>query len=112
MLYDVEGSRTRLTHPDGALFAFAHDGLGRLGRVLDQADVYTIDDYVIRYVYKPNGRRHAAVRGAGFVGFTTVFQYDAGLRPRAMVNDLPTPGSDMAVGLAYNPAGQTPRMVR
>jgi hypothetical protein len=32
-----------------------------------------IDDYVMRYWYKPEGGRHAGVHGAGDAGFTTLY---------------------------------------
>ena len=80
-LYNVENNRTRLTHPDGAFFPYVHDGLGRLAMLLDRASVQTVDDYVIRYVFKPEGGVHVAVRGAGNAGFSTIFYHDAMLRP-------------------------------
>ena len=58
----------------------------------------SIDDYVIRYWYKPEGPRHAAVRGAGNAGFTSVFYYDALQRPIAHYNPY------VNIGLGYNPA--------
>jgi len=61
---------------------------------------------VIRYWYKNEGPRHAAVRGAGLVGFTTVYYYDRLNRPEAIINDLPFPGADSSIGLSYNPANQ------
>jgi YD repeat-containing protein len=103
--FDREGHRTALVHPDGATFGYYRDAAGRLGS-LYQNGLSTIDDYVVRYWYKPEGPVHAAVRGAGSAGFTTVYYYDAVQRPSAILNDLPVAGADMSIGLTYNPAGQ------
>jgi RHS repeat-associated protein len=104
--HDDAGNRVRLTHPDGAAFGYSYDPLGRMTQVLDNPALASIDDYVIRYWYKPEGPRHAAVRGASPAGFTTVFYYDGLRRPTAISNDLPTAGSDLNIGLSYNPASQ------
>jgi RHS repeat-associated protein len=104
--HDDAGNLARLTHPDGVHFGYGYDALGRMTLVHDNAAVGSLDDYVIRYWYKPEGGRHAAVRGAGSVGFTTVFYYDALQRPIAAYNDLPTLGNDVNMGYSYNPASQ------
>jgi RHS repeat-associated protein len=104
--HDDAGNLARLTHPDGVNIGYGYDSLGRLTSVLDNPAFSSIDDLVIRYWYKAEGGTHAAVRGAGSVGFTTVFYYDALNRPVAAYNDLPTPGNDVNIGLSYNPASQ------
>ena len=105
-LHDEAGNRVRITHPGGAAFAYRYDALGRMNTVLDNPAAASSDDYVVRYWYKPDGPRHAAVRGAGLAGFTTTSYYDALQRPEAMHNDLPAAGADVSFGFAYNPAGQ------
>jgi YD repeat-containing protein len=104
--HDEAGSRARITHPDGAAFGYAHDALGRVTTVHDHAAPASLDDYVIRYWYKPEGPRHAAVRGTGSAGFTTIFYYDALQRPEAIHNDLPPDGADVSFTFGYNRAGQ------
>ena len=52
------------------------------------------------------------MRGAGSVGFTTIFYYDPVQRPAAIINDLPVAGADMSIGLTYNPAGQIRQLSR
>jgi YD repeat-containing protein len=105
-LYDSGGNRTRLTHPDGAVFGFGYDGLGRMNLVHDDAVIGQVDDYLIRYTYNAQGNRFAAVRGAGLIGFTTATYYDNVQRPSAIINELPGTTNDMSVSLSYNPAGQ------
>jgi len=98
--HDDAGNLVRLTHPDGVHFGYGYDSLGRMTLVHDNAGIGHIDDYVIRYWYKPEGGRHAAVRGAGSAGFTSVFYYDALQRPVAFYSPY------VNIGLGYNPAGQ------
>jgi RHS repeat-associated protein len=105
-LYDSGGNRTRLTHADGAVFGFGYDGLGRMNLVHDDAAIGQVDDYVVRYTYNAQGRRFAAVRGAGLIGFTTATYYDNVQRPTGIINELPGTANDMSVSLSYNPAGQ------
>jgi YD repeat-containing protein len=104
--YHGDGGRLwRLTHPDGANFYYGYDGLGRMTAVLENPNIASIDDYVIRYWYKPEGPRHAAVRGAGTAGFTTISYYDSLQRPTVLADDFPA-AADMVVELPYNPASQ------
>jgi RHS repeat-associated protein len=111
-LYDADGNRTRLTHPDLAVFGFDHDGLGRMTLAHDKAVAATTDDYIIRYWYRSSGRRQSAVRGAGSIGFSTTYYYDAALRLATLANTLPFPGTGLVLDLDYNPAGQIVRFVR
>jgi RHS repeat-associated protein len=109
--YDREGNRTALVHPDGATFGYYRDAAGRLGS-LYQNGLGHMDDYVVRYFYKPEGPLHAAVRGVGGAGFTTIFYHDPVQRPFVTINDLIPDGADMTTALYYNPAGQIRRMDR
>ena len=102
--HDDAGNRVRLTHPDGAAFGFGHDALGRTPLIHDNPALASLDDYVVRYWYKPEGPRHAAVRGAGVAGFTTVSWYDALQRPESINNDLPADGADVSFSFGYNAA--------
>jgi RHS repeat-associated protein len=54
----------------------------------------------------PTSRKARATRRCGGAGFSTVYYYDPLLRPELIANDLPAPGADVNVGLAYNRAGQ------
>ena len=72
----------------------------------------SLDDYVVRYWYRPEGTRNAAVRGVGSAGFTSIYYYDRVQRPWVIANDLPFPGADVATELRYNPAGQIVRLDR
>ena len=104
--YDVDGNRTRLTHPGSIAFGYAYDRLRRMTLVHDKATAASSDDYIIRYWYRESGPRQAAVRGAGSIGFGTNYYYDGALRLSTLASDLPFPGADVVIDLAYNPAGQ------
>ena len=109
--YDVD-SLFRITHPDGASFAFHHDGLGRMTTVFDNPPGSSLYDNVIRFYYRPDGPRHAVVRGSGLGGFLTVFYPDFVQRPGGIVNDLPGTAGDMSIAVTYNPAGQIDQLAR
>jgi RHS repeat-associated protein len=104
-LYDADGNRTRLTHADGAAFGYAHDPLGRMTMHYEINAAPGIDDHIIRYWYDPAGNRLSAVRGAGSIGFYTIWYRDPVERPSIVANDLPV-AADMVIELAYNPASQ------
>jgi YD repeat-containing protein len=101
--HDDAGNLWRLTHPDGANFYHSYDALGRMTQLLDGPST-SVDDYVVRYGYRAEGPRYAAVRGAGVPGFTSVYYYDALQRPVAISNDFAAAGTDVAILLGYNPA--------
>jgi RHS repeat-associated protein len=111
-LYDSDGNRTRLTHPDLAAFGFDYDGLDRMMLAHDKAVAATTDDYIIRYWYRSSGPRQSAVRGAGTLGFSTTYCYDEALQLSTLANTLPFPGTGLVLDLDYNPAGQITRYVR
>jgi RHS repeat-associated protein len=102
----------RISHPDGSGFAFHYDGLGRMTHLFDNPAGSSLYDNVIGYHYRQDGPRHAAVRGSGLAGFTTVYYPDFVQRPGSILNDLPGTADDMSIGLAYNPAGQIEQLNR
>jgi RHS repeat-associated protein len=53
--------------------------------------------------YDDLGRRASLTRGNGTV---TGYGYDAASRLATLLNDFPAAGSDLTIGMAYNPAGQ------
>ena len=111
--YSYHGdSLFRISHPDGSGFAFHHDGLGRMTHLFDNPAGSSLCDNVIGYHYRQDGPRHAAVRGSGLAGFTTVYYPDFVQRPGSILNDLPGTADDMSIGLAYNPAGQIEQLNR
>ncbi|HEX9964411.1 MAG TPA: hypothetical protein VGB04_05450, partial [Allosphingosinicella sp.] len=79
----------RISHPDGSGFAFHYDGLGRMTHLFDNPAGSSLYDNVIGYHYRQDGPRHAAVRGSGLAGFTTVYYPDFVQRPGSILNDLP-----------------------
>ena len=104
--YAADGTRTGLTHPDGAAFAYYYDALGRVTALLDNPAATSLDDYVVRYWYNAAGSRSGIVRGAGAGGFTTVYYRDPIERPTTIANDLPGTANDAPIELAYNAASQ------
>ncbi|HYD36076.1 MAG TPA: hypothetical protein VEA60_00585, partial [Allosphingosinicella sp.] len=106
--HDDSGNRIRLTfaYPENVAFGFAYDALGRMTAVHEQASAGHLDDYIVRYWYKPEGPRHAAVRGAGSVGFTTTHYYDPLGRLDSMHSTVPAAAASLSLAFAYNPAGQ------
>ncbi|HYD38570.1 MAG TPA: hypothetical protein VEA60_13220 [Allosphingosinicella sp.] len=79
--HDADGHRTRLTHPaGGAVFGYLYDGVGRMIAAHEKASPASLDDYLVRYWYKPSGDRRTAVRGGGSWGFDTSHYYDAAMR--------------------------------
>ena len=111
--YSYQGeSLFRIIHPDGASFAFHHDGLGRMSHLFDNPANTGLYDNVIGFYYRPDGQRHAMVRGSGLAGFTTVYQPDFVQRPGTILNDLPYAANDMSIALTYNPAGQIDQLTR
>jgi YD repeat-containing protein len=55
-LYDLDGNRTGIIHPDGSLFPYEYDGLGRFLRVREFGDA------LVTFTYDAAGRRSAARR--------------------------------------------------
>jgi RHS repeat-associated protein len=103
--YNKDGSRERIVHPDGAAFGYLNDALGRVTHHYELNAAPGIDDHVVRYWYNRAGNRSAVVRGAGSIGFYTIFYRDAVERLTILANDFPL-AADMVVELGYNPASQ------
>ena len=109
--YDAAGNRTgfAFVNPGYVQFGFVYDGLGRMIQAHEHKPPGSLDDLIVRYWYNPMGSRQAAVRGANSGGFSTTWYRDALGRPEILANDLPWPGADLTVELAWNPASQIVR---
>ncbi|HEX8225545.1 MAG TPA: hypothetical protein VF605_17155 [Allosphingosinicella sp.] len=103
--YNKDGSRERIVHPDGAAFGYLSDALGRVTHHYELTAAPGIDDHVVRYWYNRAGNRSGVVRGAGAIGFYTVFYRDPVERLTLLANDFPL-AADMVFELGYNPASQ------
>jgi RHS repeat-associated protein len=100
--YDLNGARTRLTHPDGQSVEYNRDGLGRIYTV-----VMNGSDQLLHPQYDALGRASALYRlnGANWSSPTT-FVYDGLSRLTSLTHDPAGSGYDVTTGLGYNPASQ------
>ena len=98
-LYDAEGNRTRITHPDGNYFLYAYDGMDRLTGILENGSTS-----VISQTYGIDGRRQALNRGASVAA--TSFGYDGVGRLTSLSNNLQGTAYDDSRTFTYNPASQ------
>jgi RHS repeat-associated protein len=96
-LYDRDGNRIRITHPDTSFFTYEHDGLNRFLRVRENGG-----DPLVAFAYDAPGRRSGLTSG----GTSSSFGYDAVGRIERLSYDLAGTGGDQTIGLTYNPAGQ------
>ena len=94
-VYDRNGNRTRLTHPDGTHVDYAYDGLDRATTITQGATT------IAGLTYNNRGARAALSQGV-----TTSYGYDNIGRPNALGHDLSGSPSDVTYGYAYTPASQ------
>lgn len=99
-VYDAEGNRVRITHPDGVYFIYEYDGLNRMTRVLENGAAE-----LERVAYDPQGRRSALARSGG-AGAPTLYSYDPISRLSQVTHDLIGTSADLSFSFAYNPANQ------
>ena len=96
-LYDRNGNRTRITHPDGSYFNRWHDGLNRPTAIIENGAAM-----VVWQTYRPAGERDLVVR----VGAGTGHVHDAIGRLAVLGQDFAGPLQDLSWTLARNPASQ------
>jgi YD repeat-containing protein len=94
-LYDSEGNRTRITHPDDNYFTYETDGLGRPTWIRENGG-----QPLNAYTYDRAGRRATSGWGA------TTYGYDHAGRLQSLSHDLVGTSRDIDLGFTYNPAGQ------
>ena len=107
LVYDANGNRTRITHPDGAFFSYAYDGVNSLSRICEnEANCELSTTPIISATYNQRGRREQIARGASVS--TTGYGYDAITRLTSVSQNLDggSTGSDVAQTFTLNPAGQ------
>jgi RHS repeat-associated protein len=97
-LYDADGVRTRITHPDGTYFSADLDGLGRQTAIRENGGTA-----LASFVYDALGRRASVTRSSGSV---TSFGYDGASRLSSLGHDLAGTVHDLALTFSYNPASQ------
>ncbi|WAC59617.1 RHS repeat-associated core domain-containing protein [Brevundimonas sp. SL130] len=100
--YDLNGARTRITHPDGQYVNYHRDGLGRIGSTDLNNTVglfHALFDALGRpwLLYRENG---------GYWGGATSYDYDGLSRLTSLTHDPVGTGYDVTTGFGYNPASQ------
>ena len=95
-LYDGEGNRVRVTHPDGSFFTYEYDGLERFVRVRENGG----DPLAIAAYDSPGRLVRSGWAAAADYG------YDPAGRLSILSHDLAGTSGDHVIGLSYNPAGQ------
>jgi RHS repeat-associated protein len=94
--YSPDGTRSRITWPDGATVTLGLDGIDRMTSV----SVNGIQ--IAAMAYDVAGREASEARGA----VTTTFGYDGLSRLASLSDDLAGTSADLTTTFAYNPAGQ------
>jgi RHS repeat-associated protein len=96
-LWDGDGNRIRITHPDGPFFTYDYDGLGRSLRVHEGQW-----DPLVTFAYDSAGRRSGLTSG----GTASSYAYDPAGRLQTLTHDLAGTSADQVFALTYNAAGQ------
>jgi RHS repeat-associated protein len=96
-LYDADGNRIRLTHPDGNYFWTQFDGLDRPYNFFWHT---TSDWWLETITYDSLGRRGSANRGNTPISYA----YDGASRLSGLGYDFAGTTNDLSTTLAYNPA--------
>ncbi len=105
--YDLEGNRTRITHPDGVYFSYNRDGLNRtctLGENAAAPACNTTDTNAYLVMHYSNEGRRAGITRAG--GAVTSYATDNALRLESFSQDFAFSANDLTNGFGYNPASQ------
>jgi RHS repeat-associated protein len=101
-LYDADGNRTRVTHPDGNYTAYGYDGLDRPSSILRSGTAT-----VVGYTYDSAGRR-STFNG----GISTSYGYDPAGRLNSLTNNLPASTYNNQWSFTFNPGGQIASQAR
>lgn len=102
-LYDADGNRTRITHPDGNYFTYDHDGLDRPVAIRENGGAI-----VVGIGWDAQGRRAGEARGA--VG--TDYGYDAISRISGIAHNFAGTANDLTIWFGYNSASQVTSRTR
>ena len=96
--YDLNGNRTRVTHPDGVFFQYSFDDLNRVTGVSESgaSTVLTVE-------YGANGKRYRLLRpGAA----TTIYGFNNANRLSSLSHDFTGTADDFSNTFNFNPASQ------
>jgi RHS repeat-associated protein len=108
--YDMEGNRTRITHPGGVYFTYWRDGLNRVCKMGESAALdscefntpSTPSDLLVIH-YHPEGRRADITRPGGSI---TSYATDNALRLDSFTQSFAVTTNNLTNGFDYNPANQ------
>src|SRR5688572_28694719 len=95
-LYDLNGNRIRVIHPDNAFFTYELDGLDRPKRIRENGG-----DPIVDFAYDSAGRRVSSGWAA-----TTSYAYEPSGRLQTLSHNLAGTSRDHNLGFTYNPASQ------
>ena len=99
-LFDSNGNKIRLTHPDGIYFAYEFDGLDRVTRIRENS---TSSSTLVTFSYDNQGQRSQIIRTGGA---NTIFHYDGLSRLKDLDHDFSGTNDDVSYDFGYNPANQ------
>jgi RHS repeat-associated protein len=102
-LYDADGNRIRITHPDGVYFTSAYDGLDRINAASWTNGAGTTS--FLSVGYDNAGRRSTMNRGTGAVSGTD-YLYDAASRLTSLAQRFAGTSANLTETFGYNPASQ------
>jgi RHS repeat-associated protein len=98
-LYDADGDRTRITHPDGVYFTTTYDGLDR---ATNASWTTTATTPFLGISYDAAGRRSSTGRASSSTGYT----WDGISRLATMTQNFAGGVGNVGQTFAYNPASQ------
>ena len=94
-LYDLDGHRIRVIHPDTSFFTYDLDGLGRPTWIRENGGAP-----LTGFTYDSAGRRASGAWNR------TLYGYDPAGRLQTLSHDAEGAARDLTLGFAYNPASQ------
>ncbi len=96
--YDLNGNRTRITHPDGAYFTYSYDGLNRPKSIYEYAGTL-----IITHNYNAQGRQSGLTRTGG-LGST--YDFDEIGRLDDLSHNIAGSADDVSYDFSFSPASQ------
>jgi RHS repeat-associated protein len=100
-LYDRDGNRLQLTHPDGFSIGYSYDGLDRPSLTQENAGAVALDGFTYNNQGLVSGRSY----GGGAAGSSS-FLYDTAARLATLSHDLAGTTRDVGFTFARNAASQ------
>ncbi|MGZ8287487.1 MAG: RHS repeat domain-containing protein, partial [Allosphingosinicella sp.] len=91
-VWDADGNRVRITHPDGSFFTYEYDGLGRFKLVRENGGAA-----LTAFAYDNAGRRSGLTSGGTASGYT----YDPAGRLEGLSHNFVGTSGDQVIGLGH-----------